>query len=88
MENCWADSSGSCPKRQCSFLIGRIAIGGLPPLNGFVSKFLVYSGFVEAFRHQDIALSALMIICTAILSMAGGVSLLTFTKAFGTSFPG
>jgi hypothetical protein len=34
------------------------------------------------------ALSALLIICTAVLSMAGGVSLLTFTKAFGTVFLG
>jgi hypothetical protein len=29
-----------------------------------------------------------MIICTAVLSMAGGVSMLTFTKAFGTIFLG
>jgi formate hydrogenlyase subunit 3/multisubunit Na+/H+ antiporter MnhD subunit len=76
------------PQTAVLFLIGSLAIGGLPPLNGFVSKFLVYSGFIESFRHQDIALSALLIICTAVLSMAGGVSLLTFTKAFGTVFLG
>ena len=76
------------PQTAVLFLIGALAIGGLPPLNGFVSKFLVYSGFIESFRHQDIALSALLIICTAVLSMAGGVSLLTFTKAFGTIFLG
>ncbi len=76
------------PHTAVLFLIGALAIGGLPPLNGFVSKFLVYSGFIESFRHQDIALSALLIICTAVLSMAGGVSLLTFTKAFGTIFLG
>jgi hydrogenase-4 component B len=76
------------PQTAVLFLVGALAIGGLPPLNGFVSKFLVYSGFIESFRHQDIALSALLIICTAVLSMAGGVSLLTFTKAFGTVFLG
>lgn len=76
------------PHTAVFFLIGAIAIGGLPPLNGFVSKFLVYSGFFESFRHQDTGLSALLIICTAVLSMAGGVSLLTFTKAFGTIFLG
>jgi hypothetical protein len=48
----------------------------------------VYSGFIESFRHQDITLNALLILCTAVLSMAGGVSLLTFTKAFGTIFLG
>jgi formate hydrogenlyase subunit 3/multisubunit Na+/H+ antiporter MnhD subunit len=76
------------PQTAVLFLTGALAIGGLPPLNGFVSKFLVYSGFIESFRHQDMALSALLIICTAVLSMAGGVSLLTFTKAFGTVFLG
>ncbi len=76
------------PQTAILFLIGALAIGGLPPFNGFVSKFLVYSGFVEAFKNQDIALNALMIIGITILSMAGGVSLLTFTKAFGTIFLG
>ncbi len=76
------------PQTAILFLIGAIAIGGLPPLNGFVSKFLIYSGFIESFRHQEMALSALLIISTAVLSMAGGVSLLTFTKAFGTIFLG
>ncbi len=76
------------PQTAIIFLIGALAIGGLPPFNGFVSKFLVYSGFVEAFRNQDMALNALMIIGITILSMAGGVSLLTFTKAFGTIFLG
>jgi formate hydrogenlyase subunit 3/multisubunit Na+/H+ antiporter MnhD subunit len=76
------------PHTALFFLIGALAIGGMPPLNGFVSKFLIYSGFVETFKHHDLALSALMIICTAVLSMAGGVSMLTFTKAFGTIFLG
>lgn len=76
------------PHTAVIFLMGALAIGGLPPFNGFVSKFLIYSGFIEAFRNQDIALNALMIIGITILSMAGGVSLLTFTKAFGTIFLG
>jgi hydrogenase-4 component B len=76
------------PQTGILFLSGALAIGGLPPLNGFVSKFLVYSGFIESFKHQDVMLSALLILCAAILAMAGGVSLLTFTKAFGTIFLG
>jgi hydrogenase-4 component B len=76
------------PHTAVLFLAGALAIGGLPPLNGFVSKFLLYSGFIDSFRHQDVMLNALLIVCTAILSMAGGVSLLTFTKAFGTIFLG
>ena len=76
------------PHTAIIFLTGALAIGGMPPLNGFISKFMIYSGFIETFKHHNLALSALMIICTAILSMAGGVSMLTFTKAFGTIFLG
>jgi len=76
------------PQTALIFLIGALAIGGLPPFNGFVSKFLVYSGLIGSIQSHDMALSALMIICTAVLSMAGGVSMLTFTKAFGTIFLG
>jgi len=76
------------PHTAVIFLTGALAIGGLPPLNGFVSKFLIYSGFVETFKYQDISLSALMIISTAILSLAGGVSMLAFSKTFGTVFLG
>jgi len=78
----------SMPYTAILFLMGAMAIGGLPPFNGFVSKFLVYSGFIGSFRHEDVMLSALLIICTAILAMSGGVSLLTFTKSFGTIFLG
>lgn len=76
------------PHTTIIFLIGSLAIGGFPPLNGFISKFLIYSGFIETFKHQNIALNALMVISIAILSMAGGVSMLTFAKAFGTIFLG
>ena len=34
-----------------SFLIAAIAISGLPPLNGFVSKWLVYQGIIESGRQ-------------------------------------
>jgi hydrogenase-4 component B len=76
------------PHTALIFLTGALAIGGLPPFNGFVSKFMVYSGFIEAFKFQNVGLSALMILCVTILSMAGGISMLTFTKAFGTIFLG
>ncbi len=76
------------PLTALSFLIGSLAIGGMPPFNGFISKFLIYSGFIDMLKQNDLAMSALMIISIGILSMAGGVSMLTFTKAFGTIFLG
>jgi formate hydrogenlyase subunit 3/multisubunit Na+/H+ antiporter MnhD subunit len=76
------------PQTALLFFAGMLGIAGLPPFNGFVSKFLVYSGFIESFRTHQVMISALLILCAAILAMAGGVSILAFTKSFGTVFLG
>ena len=70
------------------FLIGSLAIGGLPPFNGFISKFLIYTSLVEAIRVESFQLSVIMIGCIAGLALAGGLSIFTFTKSFGIIFLG
>ena len=35
------------PATGLAFLVGAVAICGLPPLNGFVSEFLVYVGLLS-----------------------------------------
>jgi hydrogenase-4 component B len=76
------------PKTAALFLFGAIAIGGLPPLNGFISEFMIYSGILEAFKSAGIALITLMILTFAGLGIIGGISILAFTKTFGTIFLG
>jgi len=44
-----------------SFLIAALAISGVPPLNGFVSKWLVYQSFVELGRTQPFFLVFLVV---------------------------
>jgi formate hydrogenlyase subunit 3/multisubunit Na+/H+ antiporter MnhD subunit len=78
----------SMPRSAFIFLTGAIAIGGLPPLNGFVSEFLIYCGILNGINSAGIARITLMIITFAGLSMIGGISILTFTKTFGTIFLG
>src|SRR5208282_3639666 len=36
------------PRTSLCFLVGAVAICGLPPLNGFVSEYLIYVGFFHA----------------------------------------
>jgi hydrogenase-4 component B len=70
------------------FLIGSIAICGLPPLNGFISEFLIYLGALQtgsAF-HSRMAVASLVTIIG--LSLIGGLALACFTKAFGIVFLG
>ncbi|MFZ4401385.1 MAG: proton-conducting transporter membrane subunit [Bacteroidales bacterium] len=76
------------PKTAIIFLIGAIAIGGIPPFNGFVSEFIIYSGLLEGMKSSSLSQLSLLILSFAGLSIIGGISILTFTKTFGTIFLG
>src|ERR1035437_7906353 len=78
----------SMPRTAVIFLIGAIAIGGMPPFNGFISEFLIYSGLIEGVKLQNMDQIILMVLTFAGLSVIGGLSILTFTKTFGTIFLG
>ena len=70
-----------------TFLVGSLAISGLPPFNGFVSEFLIYMGGFRgiALGQIDFALSLLAIISLAVI---GGLALACFTKVVGVVFQG
>ena len=78
----------SMPQTAIIFLIGAVAIAGIPPFNGFVSEFVIYSGLIEGLKSDNINLISLLILSFAGLSLMGGLSILTFTKSFGTLFLG
>src|ERR1019366_884592 len=78
----------SMPQTALFFLVGGMAIGGLPPFNGFVSEFLLYSGILVGIKSIGISYIVLMIFSLAGLALIGGLSMLTFTKSFGTIFLG
>jgi formate hydrogenlyase subunit 3/multisubunit Na+/H+ antiporter MnhD subunit len=78
----------SMPQTAIFFLIGGMAIGGLPPFSGFVSEFLLYSGILLGIKSVGIIYISLMIFSLAGLALIGGLSMLTFTKSFGTIFLG
>ena len=70
-----------------TFLIGSLAISGLPPFNGFVSEFLVYLGGFQgvALDRAPFVLSLLAIVSLAVI---GGLALACFTKVVGVVFQG
>ncbi|MDX9696445.1 MAG: proton-conducting transporter membrane subunit, partial [Bacteroidales bacterium] len=76
------------PQTAFLFLIGALAIGGLPPFNGFVSEFILYKGMLEGISSSNMYHVILIIIAFAGLSTMGGLSILVFTKSFGTIFLG
>jgi len=69
------------------FLLGCLASAALPPLNGFVSEFLLYLGLMQPGKDLGLARMPLML-AAGILALVGGVSALSITRAFGLSFLG
>jgi hydrogenase-4 component B len=86
------DQLGGLGKRMpwtgATFLVGAAAISGLPPLNGFVSEFLIYTGAFAAALTGRGALLAAAVAAAAGLALIGGLALACFTKAFGAVFLG
>jgi Formate hydrogenlyase subunit 3/Multisubunit Na+/H+ antiporter, MnhD subunit len=76
------------PITALAFLIGSLAIAGIPPFNGFVSEFLIYGASFGGLAAQSML--TVLLLAGAILSLAfiGGLALLCFTKAFGIIFLG
>lgn len=70
------------------FLTGSLAISGLPPLNGFVSEFIIYSGMLAGVRAGEGTLAAVSAISVFALAFIGAMAFLCFTKAFGVVFLG
>jgi formate hydrogenlyase subunit 3/multisubunit Na+/H+ antiporter MnhD subunit len=78
----------SAPILGSIMLIGSIAIGGLPPLNGFASEFIIYSGIFEASRALHAYFPFFMLIIAVVLAFAGGLALVGFTKVLSMIFLG
>ncbi len=76
------------PHTALLFLISALAICGLPPFNGFISEFLIYSGMLVGLKGAIIGLLWTLIFCIFGLALIGGLALLCFTKAYGTVFLG
>jgi NADH:ubiquinone oxidoreductase subunit 5 (subunit L)/multisubunit Na+/H+ antiporter MnhA subunit len=74
------------PLTWITFLIGSIAIVGLPPLNGFVSEWVVFQALFHAGLSGTPA--ALAVFGAAALGLIGGLALVCFAKVCGTVFLG
>ena len=69
------------------FTVGAVAVSGLPPLNGFVSEWLVYLGLFDAAAGRSPAAWATMPVAI-VLGMAGALALASFAKAGALVFCG
>ena len=70
------------------FLVGALAICGLPLFNGFISEFIIYFGLFQGLFHLPLQGSFACALGIIALALMGSLALACFTKVYGTVFLG
>jgi hydrogenase-4 component B len=71
-----------------AFLIGSMAIAGLPPLNGFASEWLVLQSLLHAALHRPVGVALAAGVALAGLAATAALALLCFVKVVGLALLG
>ena len=74
------------PRTALFFLVGACAISALPPLNGFVSEWLVFQALLGGSAIPQPEVAVIMPIAVAMLALTSGLAAACFVKAFGITF--
>ena len=80
--------AGRMPLTWVAFLIASVAIVGLPPLNGFVSEWIVYQALLSGGTMGAGSPIQLTLVGIAGLALVGGLALACFAKVCGIVFLG
>ena len=76
------------PLTSTLFLIGSLAISGLPLFSGFISELLIYLGIAKSLSINNLSINIFAILGFSGLAFTGAIALLSFTKAYGIAFLG
>jgi hydrogenase-4 component B len=74
------------PTTAAAFLIGAAAIVGLPPLNGFVSEWVIYQALLTGGSERDTI--QLTVLSAVALALMGALALACFAKVVGVIYLG
>ena len=76
------------PRSAVIAFIGTLGIAALPPLNGFVSEWLIFQGLFQGFRTGSHLTAILIVLAAATLGLTGGLAIYAFVRGFGIPFLG
>ncbi len=76
------------PKLANLFLVGTLSIAALPPLNGFVSEWLIFQAALQAGAIESGVLRSMIPTATAVLALTGALAAACFVKVYGVAFLG
>ena len=74
------------PATALFFLVGAVAISGLPPLNGFVSEWLTYQALLAGFGTTQSLTRVMFPVAGSLLALTAALAATCFVKAFGIPF--
>jgi len=76
------------PHTSFTFLVGSMAISALPPLNGFVSEWLIFQAILLSPELPQWGLKIMIPAVGALLALSAALAAACFVKAFGITFLG
>ncbi|HEY6311582.1 MAG TPA: proton-conducting transporter membrane subunit, partial [Streptosporangiaceae bacterium] len=76
------------PRSTVIAFTGTLGIAALPPLNGFVSEWLIFQGLFQGFRTGSHLIAILIALAAATLGLTGGLAIYAFVRGFGIPFLG
>ena len=76
------------PRSTVITFVGTLGIAALPPLNGFVSEWLLFQGLFQGFRTGSHLIAILIVLAAATLGLSGGLAIYAFVRGFGIPYLG
>jgi hydrogenase-4 component B len=76
------------PRSSVVALVGTLGIAALPPLNGFVSEWMLFQGLFQGFRIPNHTIGILIVVAGGMIALTGGLAISAFARAYGIPFLG
>jgi hydrogenase-4 component B len=76
------------PRAGVIAFVGTLGIAALPPLNGFVSEWLIFQGLFQGFRTHNHLVAILIVLAAATLGLTGGLAIYAFVRGYGIPYLG
>jgi hydrogenase-4 component B len=76
------------PRSTVIAFAGTLGIAALPPLNGFVSEWLIFQGLFQGFRTGSHLTGILIVLAAGTLGLTGGLAIYAFARGFGIPYLG
>jgi hydrogenase-4 component B len=68
------------------FFVGALSISAIPPLNGFVSEWLIFQSLLLSFNFPEMAVKILIPVTIGMLALTGALAAACFVRAYGIAF--